>query len=479
MHEAFPKVVAGYWRGLMVCAAWVLTSCGGDGASGSQTYTIGGVVSGLSGGGLVLRNNGGDDLSIAGNGRFAFATALAAGSAYSVTVGSQPTDSTLNCLVMNAGRSGVVESANVTTVSVRCAPVAKIAYVGYVDSASAAPATVALDIDPRSGELTQGPTQLGSAPPYAMAARGRYAYRPDASGGIAGFSVDSASGSLAPLAGSPFGVGAVPTNPGCTLPGSCVDPAPAVTVVVADTEYLYAYYVQMGPCCPTIPVVSSIVAFSVNAGTGALGAVAVPVAGGNPTAGMQIDPGERFLYSANQPNIHLFDPGGTARFVIDQASGALTFYALDSSVTLPLAFEPQGNYAYAVDAPSASAEALAIDPTNGAFTPIGSNVMAAGLSAIAADPAGAFAYGGCAGGICGFSLDPTQGALTALAGSPFPTGVRPSALIIDPSGRFALGICAAAVCVYTLDPVTGTPRLAPGSPFAIKGVIPASIFVAN
>ncbi len=79
-------------------------------------YTIGGTVTGLSGTGLVLRNNGGDDLAVAASGTFAFATSLISGSAYAVTVASQPSGQT--CSV--SGGSGTVNGANVTSVSVTC-----------------------------------------------------------------------------------------------------------------------------------------------------------------------------------------------------------------------------------------------------------------------------------------------------------------------------------------------------------------------
>jgi hypothetical protein len=39
-----------------------------DLGSGGSTFTVGGTVSGLAGSGLVLRNNGGDDLAIGANG---------------------------------------------------------------------------------------------------------------------------------------------------------------------------------------------------------------------------------------------------------------------------------------------------------------------------------------------------------------------------------------------------------------------------
>src|SRR5436309_546234 len=84
----------------------------------TDTHTIGGSVSGLSGTGLVLRNNGGDSLPVSANGTFTFSTAIASGAAYSVTVLTQPTNPSQSCTVTNG--SGTVGSANVTNVSISC-----------------------------------------------------------------------------------------------------------------------------------------------------------------------------------------------------------------------------------------------------------------------------------------------------------------------------------------------------------------------
>ncbi len=83
----------------------------------ATTYTIGGNVSGLSGTGLVLQYNNSDNLTITGNGPFTFLTQLAAGSAYSVTVLTQPSNPTQTCTVSNG--TGTVDAA-VTNVSVTC-----------------------------------------------------------------------------------------------------------------------------------------------------------------------------------------------------------------------------------------------------------------------------------------------------------------------------------------------------------------------
>ena len=88
---------------------------GGDVTTGTASYTVGGSVSGLSGT-LVLQDNGGDDRTVTADGGFTFATPVAAGSAYSVTVKSKPAGQ--SCAVANG--SGTV-SGNVTNVTVICA----------------------------------------------------------------------------------------------------------------------------------------------------------------------------------------------------------------------------------------------------------------------------------------------------------------------------------------------------------------------
>ena len=84
----------------------------------TDTFTIGGSVTGLSGSGLVLQNSGGDDEVIAGNGAFTFDTPLAGGSAYSVTVKTQPSSPIQTCSVTNG--SGTLAGEDITDVTVSC-----------------------------------------------------------------------------------------------------------------------------------------------------------------------------------------------------------------------------------------------------------------------------------------------------------------------------------------------------------------------
>ncbi len=70
----------------LLAAAVALAACSGlpqsstsTGGSGTGTgFTIGGTVTGLSGTGLVLQDNGGDNLSVTASGPFVFPTGVAA-----------------------------------------------------------------------------------------------------------------------------------------------------------------------------------------------------------------------------------------------------------------------------------------------------------------------------------------------------------------------------------------------------------------
>src|SRR5690606_39354807 len=74
----------------------------------TESFSVGGTVSGLEGRGLVLELNGADTLPIASNGAFTFPNALASGSAYEIIVSVQPDAPSQTCTVANA--SGVVGS---------------------------------------------------------------------------------------------------------------------------------------------------------------------------------------------------------------------------------------------------------------------------------------------------------------------------------------------------------------------------------
>lgn len=84
----------------------------------TSDFSVGGTVRSLEGTGLVLRNNGGDDLTIDASGTFAFDTALPSGARYDVSIAQQPRDPEQTCTVSNG--SGFVDQGNVTSIVVDC-----------------------------------------------------------------------------------------------------------------------------------------------------------------------------------------------------------------------------------------------------------------------------------------------------------------------------------------------------------------------
>jgi hypothetical protein len=87
----------------------------------TQGFIISGLVTGLRAPGLVLQNNGGDNLEIAANGRFQFATPVLPGSSYSVTVLTHPATPTDPLhLCVPSFNIGIVGNADVEDVLVNC-----------------------------------------------------------------------------------------------------------------------------------------------------------------------------------------------------------------------------------------------------------------------------------------------------------------------------------------------------------------------
>lgn len=98
-------------------------------SSVNQRYSIGGSVSGLSGTGLVIQNNGADNTNIPGNGNFTFANLLSSNSSYSVTILTNPISPTQNCTVTNG--TGSITNSNITNVSISCStPGTNLVYTG-------------------------------------------------------------------------------------------------------------------------------------------------------------------------------------------------------------------------------------------------------------------------------------------------------------------------------------------------------------
>ena len=84
----------------------------------TNRYKVGGTVAGLAAGKVTLKNNGGEELVVAQNGTFVFATPVASGKAFDVTVSTQPTMPTQTCTIDEG--AGSVSDGDVKNIVVTC-----------------------------------------------------------------------------------------------------------------------------------------------------------------------------------------------------------------------------------------------------------------------------------------------------------------------------------------------------------------------
>jgi uncharacterized repeat protein (TIGR03803 family) len=124
MQKTLRPLLAGYRYAIASLFALGLTGCGGGSGNNSasnqgsaQTYSISASIQGLQSGGLVLLVNTGQVAVSSGATSVSLASMLNSGTAYTVTVQTQPTGAT--CSVTNG--SGTISTSNVVNVAVNCA----------------------------------------------------------------------------------------------------------------------------------------------------------------------------------------------------------------------------------------------------------------------------------------------------------------------------------------------------------------------
>jgi 6-phosphogluconolactonase len=221
---------------------------------------------------------------------------------------------------------------------------------------------------------------------------------------------------------------------------------------------------------------NTVLAFSVNTQTGALTQTST-IAGNHEGFGIVANPSVTFLYTDDAIN------GGIDAFSIS-SSGALSAIS-GSPFPMPsgwsvlwvdsIAIDPTGKFLYVPDESSNEVVGFTINPTTGAPTPMASSPFPTGASPQQAvvSPSGKFLYvsdtNDLNGGISAFTIDSSSGALTSIAGSPFPTipGGQPDGLVVDASGKFLYTALTFnnAIAAFTIDSTTGALTAVAGSPF--------------
>jgi 6-phosphogluconolactonase (cycloisomerase 2 family) len=448
----------------------------------TSSYTIGGTISGLTGAGLALQDNGGNNLSVsAGATSFTFTAPIATGGNYNVTVLTQPSNPTQSCAVANGG--GTVPNANITSVQITCATNSYT--IGGTISGLAGVGLVLQD---------NGGNNLPASP------------------GTTSFTFSTAIAS-----GGTYDVTALtqPSNPtqscAVTIGSGTVTNANITTVQVNCIPSLFVYQITPSPASvpfgwtqqftatiagdPTVRAatwsVDGIVGGSATVGTiSPLGLYNAPATLPAPstvtvsavdqldtslTASVSVQLTGLFAYVTNQGN-------GTS-------GGSLSAYSINAAGTLVpianytygsgshpffVAGNPGGNCLYITDQNLTGIISVAIDPVSGTLSQVGALTTVPNTpTSIAINPSGIWLYSTSVntGTIYGFSIDSSTCTLAALPGSPFPaTGSRPYDIVLDPSGQFAFVTNNASlnISVFAVNSVTGQ-LTAVGSPIAGGG----------
>jgi len=278
------------------------------------------------------------------------------------------------------------------------------------------------------------------------------------------FAINIATGALTAVAGSPFDAEWGPNF-------VAVDPSGKFAYVGNSSSFYFS---------------DNVSAFSINARTGALKAVASsPFAAYSWPNSIAVDPSGKFAYVAHGIYAYI------SAFTINTVTGALTAVAGSpfgtAGAPYSIAVDPSGKFAYTAN-DSNNVSALTVNAVTGALTVIGGSPFAAGQNpeSVMVDPSGKFVYVANRGSndVSAFTIDAVTGALTVVAGSPFSVGMgpvpmNPVSVCVDPSGKFVYTANHNSdnVSAFTIDAVTGALTAIAGSPFAAGGMNPHSIKV--
>jgi 6-phosphogluconolactonase len=253
------------------------------------------------------------------------------------------------------------------------------------------------------------------------------------------FSVNTSTGALTAVSGSPFTVAS-----GQGAQGMSVDPAGKFLFVTQHNTNQVAAF-AIGSSGQLAPVPGSFFP------TGSFPEQSV------------VDPTGKYLYVSNS-----LDALGSISAYTIASNGALTpvtgspFTTLVNGGPFGLAVHPNGNFLYIAMSGNGTAGTQVvgqkIDTTTGALSPIPGSPFTVGNqpAGVAIDPAGKFLFvtNMMDDTVSAFTIDATSGALTAIAGSPFSTGPRsaPFLMAVNKSSSllYVLGANSTSISVFPI-----------------------------
>ncbi len=453
--------------GSVTVLALLMVGCGGGGGESGPpppppTYTVGGSVSGLVGSGLTLvlcapgvsgphgTYTPGpcfSEFRVGVNGAFTLDSAYSAGymGGDFVAIAQQPTSPAQYCVLNNSKVS--IHNANDTSVTVSCT---KFSY-----ATNAADNTLsAYSVDANTGALTAigTPTVAGESPHAILGLD--YNYFDDkkyvfvANGGsnnVSAFVVDSTTGTLNTVPGSPFPAGTDPQ-------------------AMAFFNGLSILYVANSGS-------DSLSTYFIDPDSGALIAPSTIATGKSPASIVVDNNGIVFVANHGGSNdisaFTLLASDLPNQFNLTPLPGS-PFPAGGSPLSLALGAAGKFLYSANPDATNPSISGFSVDPNTGALSPLSGSPFPLPVSHyIVTDQTGAYLYVTAGANIVGYAIDATSGALTALPGFPVAAGADAYSITIDPTNQllYVANDGAANISGFALDLLTGALTPMAGSPF--------------
>jgi YVTN family beta-propeller protein len=326
------------------------------------------------------------------------------------------------------------------TVEVSVTP--RYAYVGNFDGIS----INAYSIDASNGSLASIGTPVTTAgKPTSLAAdrSGSYLYATnDVTDNVSVYAINSGTGALTEISGSPFSIETNPTGPEAGPISISLDPSGRFAYVANSTDSLSAY--------------------TIDSNTGALTLMAdSPITTGDNPSSITVDPTGRFLFSAN------LDSDDVSIFGINVNTGVPALLGTIAAENAPnsIAVDPSGRFVYVanvgIGSYNISAYSIALTSPSDLLVEIpGSPFSVPNANApfsLSVDPLGEFLYvaNQSSQNVTHYTINQSTGALTA--GENITTEANPQAITVDPSGQYVYvaNHGSNSVSGYTVDSDTG------------------------
>jgi YVTN family beta-propeller protein len=432
-----------------------------------NTYTVSVIVNGLQNGatGLTVLDNGAGNLPVSGNATFTFATAVASGQPYAVTIGTQPTGTLLTqyCLLPNG--AGTIANANVSvTLTCRDVGQALFAVNTLTDPRNSNPGDISgYTINPATGNLTSAagsPYAAGTMPHgISLDTQNQILYA------INNRSNDISTFSVAPATGVLTGLHVAPGYPTSGAFGGGF----SVLVNPQAPNFVYAGSDQAPDGLVDL----------FTAGPGGVLSPPDPTAAGNDPEYMALDPSGTLLFVPQVFDNTIFVYSIGLNGVLTPVAGSPFYNTLPgggNSGPASIALSRTARYVYVAGLFNASVTAYSYDDTGtlsllGPPYTFGTGAATGGIppgDGIAIDPTGRFLYvtSPVDSTITEYGISAQTGLLTQV-GTPLATRAGPSDVKIEPSGHYlyVTNYTDGTISEYVIDPGTGALTEDHNSPF--------------